>query len=240
MPIIFAHRGGLRAGLKPNSVANFRDALAHGVNGLESDLRLSLGGTVMLHHDSWDHWGPVPFLVHMLPSFLLRRMDIPTFRNLLDLVPEGVAVSVDAKEPRAGQAGVTVLGHYPAELRRRVYVVSNDLTYLAGLRRRDAEVGLMHEARKTELGVPLDEHVRRVAAAGVNAVNTGHWDWTTDLVAEVHQLGMKACGSIIEDEPTMEAAFELGLDAIYADNVDGLVRALAAFEAKEAGAGRPG
>ena len=49
-PLVFAHRGG--AALAPeNTLAAFDNGLAIGADGIELDVRLSLDGVVVVHHD---------------------------------------------------------------------------------------------------------------------------------------------------------------------------------------------
>jgi glycerophosphoryl diester phosphodiesterase len=49
-PLNIAHRGG--AGLRPeNTLAAFRDAVAHGADGAELDVQLSKDGQVVVYHD---------------------------------------------------------------------------------------------------------------------------------------------------------------------------------------------
>ena len=49
-PLVFAHRGG--SALAPeNTIAAFDAGLAHGADGLELDVHLSLDGVVVVHHD---------------------------------------------------------------------------------------------------------------------------------------------------------------------------------------------
>jgi glycerophosphoryl diester phosphodiesterase len=230
VPVIYAHRGATSGGSRSNSLAAFRDALAQGITGLESDLRQSMGGTVVLHHDVWDRRRGVPYLLRMVPSFLLGRWGIPRFQELLDMTPPGVPVSVDAKERRAGKAALKVLAGHPPELRRRVYLVHDDVGYLEALRAADGEVGLMHECRQHELTVAVVDHFRRLAEARIDVVNCSFTAWTPELVTAAHDFGLLAYGSIIEDEPTMVAALDLGLDGIFADNTEALVRALATWE----------
>jgi glycerophosphoryl diester phosphodiesterase len=50
-PLVFAHRGGSQLGPE-NTMSAFDRAVAHGVDGIELDVRFSRDGVVVVHHDA--------------------------------------------------------------------------------------------------------------------------------------------------------------------------------------------
>lgn len=112
--LVFGHRGA-RALYPENTMLSFTKAIAMGVDGLETDVRLSPDGQLYLFHDDsldrvTDHRGPV----QPLPWSRLRQIKvrsgaeageaeapIPLLNDLLDLVrPTDLLLNVEIKDLR--------------------------------------------------------------------------------------------------------------------------------------------
>ena len=133
-PLVFAHRGGSL--LAPeNTIAAFETGLAHGADGLELDVHLSLDGIVVVHHDrtlerTTDLEGPVVrrtadelaradaacrFERHD-PRLLERSsVGIPTLDDVLGLYPDTrVVVELKVNSADLARAVIAVIRRHDA------------------------------------------------------------------------------------------------------------------------------
>lgn len=205
--LLFAHRGGLDGGHRPNSLAAFQDAVARGC-AVESDVRLSADGVPVLVHDAVWLRGLLPVVTRWFPA---AWMGVCTLRKALDALP-GAQLSLDVKDPRAVPGVLSVLGPDAG----RVWLVHDDLAVLSGIRAAHAEVRLVHEAPLSRIGPP-EAHLAELERRGIDAQNTRWSGWTPALVSRAHELGVLAFGSLAQTERELRAA--KGLDAIYSDHL---------------------
>ena len=218
VPLTFAHRGGLDGGSPENSLGAFSDALARGCD-LETDLRLSSDGQVMLVHDAVT-WARGPAWVALMPARVLRWLGLSTLEDLYRELGSDFHLSADLKVLAAVRPALEVARSAGAV--SRLWLVSEQRPALAAIRREDPTVRLVHETRHAYLavrGLSPPDHLARLAADGVNAANTTVRDWSTSLVECAHHLGLAAFGSLLQDQPAMERAVELGLDGFYSDHL---------------------
>ncbi len=225
--LTFAHRGGLDGGFRPNSLEAFGDALGRGCE-IETDLRLSADGRVVCAHDAFSFAGTHSVWVARMSVAALARSDVPTLDQLYQQLGTDFEVSADLKVPAAAGPAIAVAAGVGA--RRRLWLVSDDLQLLSTIRAGDAEVRLVHEARHRDLaaeGIEPKDHLARLAAARIDAVNTTVARWTPALVDHARQLGLVVFGSLLQTRPAMDRAVTLGLDGFYSDHLD-LMRAAVA------------
>jgi glycerophosphoryl diester phosphodiesterase len=206
--LLFAHRGGLDGGHRPNSLAAFRDAVERGC-AVESDVRLSADGVPVLVHDAVWLRGVLPVVTQW---FRASWMGVCTVREALDGLP-GVQLSLDLKDPRAVAPVLAALGADAG----RVWLVHHDLALLSRVRSLNASVRLVHEAPLSQIGPP-EEHLSELARRGVDAQNTRWSGWTPALVSRAHELGVLAFGSLAQTVEELDKA--RGLDAIYSDHLE--------------------
>lgn len=216
--LTFAHRGGTDGGWPENSLAAFADALARGCD-LETDLRLSSDGRVVLVHDGLK-WARGPVWPARMPASLLRRLGVHTLDGLYRELGTDFELSADLKVAAAAEPALAVARSASAEA--RLWLVSDDLAALDAIRRQSPTVRLVHETRRADLaarGVPAPDHLARLADAGIDAANTTARHWTPELVQCAHDLGLAAFGSLLQERPAMVRAVELGLDGFYSDDL---------------------
>jgi glycerophosphoryl diester phosphodiesterase len=98
MTTVFAHRG-LHVTERENTLASFRAAVALGVDGVELDVRRTLDGVLVVHHD------PVAATLAIAQNVRSALPDyVPTLAEALDCLA-GVAVNVEIKNRRgAGES----------------------------------------------------------------------------------------------------------------------------------------
>jgi glycerophosphoryl diester phosphodiesterase len=219
----FAHRGA-RLEHPDNSIDGFARALALGAAGLESDAWVTADGVAVLHHD-----GVIRRGLRRVPIASVGMADLPgEIPSLAELYrlpgATGVELSLDIKDPAA--AGPVLEAAGPA--RSRLWMCSFDLTALASWRA-DATVRLVHSTGLRRIGGPdaVDDHARRLAGAGVDALNLRAREWTAGEVDACHRRGVRAFGWDAQDEATLRHLVVLGVDGLYSDHVARMVAVLA-------------
>src|SRR5512139_563842 len=106
-PLVIAHRT-CPNDAPENSVLGIRRAAELGTDAVEVDVRLSLEGRPVLHHDrtlrrTTGMVGP-PYLRRERTITALEIGDgehVPTFAEALDALPDGLRMAIDVKVPRA-------------------------------------------------------------------------------------------------------------------------------------------
>ena len=117
---VLAHRGHHRDAAE-NSLEAFEAAVALGVDGIETDVRLTADGVLVLHHDRTLPGGaPVAGLSRAALEHALGRR-VATLEDALSTW-DGIAWDIEIKTPEAGCAAADVIARY-AE--RRELIVSS-------------------------------------------------------------------------------------------------------------------
>lgn len=99
MPLVIAHRGA-SADAPENSLAAFRLAVAQGADGVETDLRVSGDGAIVLSHDdTLTRTHGVSLRVNDTPAATLASHGVPTLMAMLPLVRgRGLLINFELKE----------------------------------------------------------------------------------------------------------------------------------------------
>jgi hypothetical protein len=181
-------------------------------------VRYSADGVPVLIHDTpWFRRGlPVP--VGQTPASWLRALGAVTVADLFAELGSDFELSLDLKDTSVIAPLLRVL---EAVDRSRVWLVHHDLDVLRRIRAQDAVVRLVHEAPASRIG---PGHAAVLAAAGVDAQNTGWRHWTPTLLEQAHAHGIRAFGSLAQTAPDLTAARHL--DGIYSDHVQLMVDTL--------------
>lgn len=157
-PYILAHRGN-RAACPENTLAAFRRAIADGADLIETDLRLTADGTIVcIHDETVDRTTGGSGAVNQMtldelktlsagcnrPEFADER--IPTLAELLDILPEDMAVALELKTDRFLEEAVCkqlIEELEDAGVRERAVVISFSMARVWAVRRvaRDVVVG---------------------------------------------------------------------------------------------------
>ena len=207
--LVFAHRAGA-AEAPENSLAAFRRAAALGVDGIETDLRATSDGLVVLHHNA-DLVLPdgriLPISAMESEELVVSRPDVPTLSAALAAVRGNFLWILELKpvpHPRALLAGLqTALRHQDAKVALASFSAS-----------------LLRQAAAVLPGLPLVAVVstpadleafsgislRAVAAAKACAATlvAPHrevWAWTTHMTAEASALRAAGVEGLITDTP---------------------------------------
>jgi glycerophosphoryl diester phosphodiesterase len=232
VPIGFAHRGA-RLEEAENTLPAFRRALEAGATGLETDAWLSADGEVVLVHDATVGRGLRRQRVDALRADELAARDVPRLADLYRELGTAFELSVDAKTPAVAEPLVAVAdAHGAAE---RLWVCSPDVAVLLPLRGRGAR--LVHSPPfKRSVVDPLERHAANLAAAGIDAINLHHTDWSAGLVSLFHRFDRRAFAWDAQEVRHLRAVLRMGVDAVYCDRPDRMVATIGEWRAEGSGA----
>ncbi|HSO95703.1 MAG TPA: glycerophosphodiester phosphodiesterase [Acidimicrobiia bacterium] len=229
-PITFAHRGA-RLLHPENTIPAFQAALQAGAGGLETDAWLSADHEVVLTHDvrvGGPLFGLWKLRVAHTSAERLARHGVPRLATLLAELGCDYDLSIDVKDPAAAQPiiDLTRAAGDPA----RTWLCSPDLEQLRALRPDATDVRLVHSAPRRRLPDSLERHAADLAAAGVDAMNLRHAEWTKGLVALFHRFDRRAFAWDVQEVRHLRAMLAIGIDAVYCDHVDRMVATVAEWD----------
>lgn len=222
-PITFAHRGG-RADAPENSLAAFRRALEVGATGLESDARLAADGEVVLAHGPMVRTGLRRAKVRDLPAARLSQLGVPRLADLYAELGSDFELSLDLKE--SDVAGPILALARDAGAVDRLWLCARELPDLAGARRADPDVRLVHSMGRRTYGDALERHASNLAKAGIIALNLREGEWSLGLVTLAHRFNLLAFAWDAQEYRRIRAVLEMGVDGIYSDHVERMVAAV--------------
>src|SRR5262245_39120451 len=211
--LVLSHRG-YHVSARENTLEAFDQAVALGVDGIETDVRLSADGIPVLFHDRLVK-GPraVASLTHAELSRCVNH-DVPTLEGALDRFPN-VLWNVEIKVPEALEATVAVLTRFlPA---RRVLITSfwHPLVEEA-CRRLDVEGGVLvaHCPRREINPADWPGHAR---------ARTIVWDWETCDRAMLATAASQGLRNFVYGPATAEELAEIStwpIDGVITDRPD--------------------
>jgi len=228
------HRGA--RGLAPeNTLAAFQAGLAAGADGVELDVQRTVDGhLVVFHDDDLERITGVPGRLVDMPLARLLELDagsyfspqyagerIPTLDEVLDALPAGCWVNIEAKRNTPGSDGLEA-AIVRVVRRRNLYghcVVSSFnpvALWRIGRMDRGIPLGLLYNpGLPLGLGRGWPRHFLRLAALHprYNLV-------TPDLVAAVHRRGQQLNTWTVNEPADMGRLVVMGVDAIITDRPD--------------------
>lgn len=218
-PITFAHRGA-RLEEPENTIPAFRRALAQGAAGIETDAWLSADGEVVLAHDRVVGPRLARRRIASSPAADLGRLGVPRLVDVYAELGSDFELSVDVKDPAAGEPMLAAAR--AAGALGRLWMVSPDVERLTAWRA-EPGVRLVHSQRTRAIPVPLERHAANLAAAGIDAMNLHHTEWTAGLVSLFHRFGLRAFAWDAQEVRHLRAVLAYGIDAVYCDRPDRMV-----------------
>lgn len=214
-----------------NTLAAFRSALDRGATGLESDARLTADGVAVLHHSARFR-PPLPRLGTrrvqaarrgQLPAGVLRPDDLYAACGV------NFEFSVDIKDPAAASAVVEAAERAGGGAPGRLWLCAGSMDFLERWRECWSDVRLVLSTRRRHMEHGPERVAARLAGAGIDAINMPHSDWTGGTVALFHRFGVQAFGWDANHDRTLVELLDAGIDAVYSDHVDRMMRAIARF-----------
>lgn len=196
-----------------NTLAAFRRAWKSGCGGLELDIRPSLDGCLVVHHDAWLRTPHGRWDIASTPWPALRRRDpaLTTLPAVLRHFSHLCWLDIEVKAEGAEETLLAALRRQPP---RRGFVLSSfDPTILRRLRRLDrslplcwnlAATGALRWPRLRLACVAVNE--RRVTDAFLRACRRRHLPalaWTVNRPARMRQLAALGVAGILSDHPPL-------------------------------------
>jgi glycerophosphoryl diester phosphodiesterase len=214
--LILAHRGAHAHSQVPDStLAAFRRAAELPVDGVELDVRSTADGVLVVAHDA--HLGGWPIedmtleqVRELQGSDLPADLAIPTFEDVLRVLPDRFTVNVELKARQAERALLRAVD--AAHLRQRVVVTSFDAAPLLVLRRLAPEIrcGLVAGLRVADL-------LRQAKRALADVVSVQESLVNESVVRHLHQHGIAVYVWTVNEPAALERCFALGVDAVITD-----------------------
>jgi glycerophosphoryl diester phosphodiesterase len=223
-PIGFAHRGA-RAHAPENTLEAFRLAVRLGATGLESDVWRTADGEAVLDHD-----GVVRKGVRKRQIAECTRAElpshIPTLEELYAEVGTALELSLDVKDEAALDRVLEVARAAGPEATERLWLCYHRTEELTSWRGRSDDVHLVDSTFLGRMAHGPERRAAELAAAGVDAVNLHHSEWSPGLAALFHRFGVLCFGWDAQHDRILDTLLEAGIDAVYSDHVDRMVDAL--------------
>jgi glycerophosphoryl diester phosphodiesterase len=224
-PIGFAHRGA-RANAPENTLEAFSLAVRLGATGLESDVWLTRDGEAVLDHD-----GVVRSGLRRRPIASCDRDElpdhIPTLEELYRAVGTDLELSLDVKDSAAFERTVEVAREAGDGALGRLWLCYHEWSEVARWRERCADVRLVDSTFLSKMPTGPEERAATLAAAGIDAVNLHHSEWTGGLITLFHRFEVLCFAWDAQHERVLDDVLDAGVDAVYSDHVDRMVDALA-------------
>jgi glycerophosphoryl diester phosphodiesterase len=205
-----------------------------GANGIESDAWLAADGVPVLVHDRTIRPPGRRISVNRRTSAELAEWEVPTLARLYAECGTGFALSLDVEHAEVGRPIIAVARE--AGALDRLWLCHEVLDVLAELGTHERRV---HLASSVDLRVrppEFEAHLDRMIQAGVEVLNMRWRTWSAARVHAVHERGLLAFAWDALEPATMTRLLDLGVDAIYSDFPDRIVKAIAEHAA---GAARP-
>jgi len=232
-PLLFAHRGA-SAEAPENTLEAFRLAVKLGATGLETDVWLTSDGVAVLSHDGTVRAGTVRTGLRRRPIAQLRAADLPpampTLANLYEAVGCDLELSIDVKDPAAAAAVVAAARQAGGEEAvGRLWLCSADWRVVASWRQLSPAVRLVDSTRLRKVREGVEKRAALLAAAGVDALNMHHTDWSAGLTTMVHRFGLHAFAWDCQFDRVVAKMLVIGVDGVYSDHVEEAAAAVAAW-----------
>lgn len=216
MTQIFAHRG-LHTHQRENTVAAFLAAKAQGVDGVELDVRRTVDGALVIHHDPRSEG---------LAISQARRRELPEYVPTLDEAMEsceGMLVNVEIKNSQdRSETFYDETGEFARQVVRhlqqinwdgRVIISSFDQATCVNARSFDADIGVGWLLWKIDLASAITQaHI-----LGFTAVHPNFRDLDVEAVTMAHEMDLQVNTWTVNRQNALRAMIEIGVDAIITD-----------------------
>jgi glycerophosphoryl diester phosphodiesterase len=130
------------------------------------------------------------------------------------------------KDPEAAAAVVAVARAAGGGATDRLWICHPDWELLAGWRKDLDDVHMVDSTRIKAMRQGPERRAAQLAAAGIDAVNLHHPEWTGGLTTLFHRFGVLAFAWDAQHERILRNLLRMGIDAVYSDHVDRMVEAL--------------
>ena len=181
--LVLAHRG-YHAEARENTMAAFEAALQLGVDGIETDVRLSADGKAVIMHDRVTPAGRAVAAITRKEIETDVGHAVPLLAEILDAIP-GVLWDIEIKQPEAWPAAAPVLRQFRRTRRLFVSSFRHDIV-LRCASELEVDCGLLLANRPLEVERMFD------ACAEQPAIRSIVWDY--NIVDEAVLAAVAAAG----------------------------------------------
>lgn len=234
-PAVVAHRGGAKE-FTENTVAAFQRAAKLGAIAIETDIRLTKDGVVVIYHD--DNVGRVegmpfgtkgPLVADVTYAEMTAKSlkavgedaggrKIPTFQEVLDNVPT-VLLNVELKRcPRFDELvdkTIAILKNHPAM--ERVVLEPPDIPTAQKFRTAFGPKLKLHINPGYDSSLPYEESVKKVIAFKPHSLSISYKKLSWEIVDLAHKGGVEVWVWTVDDPGIAQIAALLGADAVKTD-----------------------
>lgn len=222
IPIGFAHRGA-KAHAPENTIEAFRLALELGATGLESDVWLTSDGVAVLDHDGKLRRGLRRASIRNLTKDELPS-HIPSLEQLFDACGTDFQLSLDIQHEEAGEVVLDIANE--RDFTEKLWMCYWSWKPLAKWRMLNDEVKLVNSTRLLRLKEGPEHRAALLRREGIDVINMPYKDWNLGLRILFHRFEIKAFAWDAQQEREIQSLSEMGVDAIYSDYVDRLMKVL--------------
>jgi len=217
-PLGFAHRGG--CALAPeNTLAAFRLALELGATGLESDVWTTRDGVPILDHDGeFEGRSVAQWTRSELPPH------VPSLSELYEACGTDVPLSLDVKAADAAPSVIDVARRHGAL--GSLWLCHWNWKTVASWRALSEAIHLVDATRTEHMRTAPEPRARRMAALGIEAINLPQHDWSEAWIETFQRYGRRTFAWDLQRDVEFDRLLTMGIDAVYSDHVDRMMRAL--------------
>jgi glycerophosphoryl diester phosphodiesterase len=155
---------------------------------------------------------------------------IPTLGELYTTVGTQLDISLDIKDPAAFDRVIEVARAVGGGAIEHLWLCHHRWTQVAAWRVSCPDVRLVDSTFVGRMSDGPEQRAAALAAAGIDAVNLHHSEWTGGLTALFHRFEVLCFGWDAQHPRTLDGLLEVGIDAVYSDHVDRMVDALRRVE----------
>src|SRR5262245_12229685 len=240
-PLIIAHRGGALESTE-NTIEAFQRAAKIGAAGIETDIRLTRDGVVVVYHD--EYFGRVEGLTEAQRTRLVSDLNyseltaqtlipigddngsrrVPTLAGLLANV-KGVMLNIELKRcarfDELISKTISALKNFP-EL-DRVVLETPDLETARTMRRALGERLKLHINPGYDDSVPYQQSLERVLKFKPHSISVSFKKLSREIVEMAHKSGVEVWVWTVNGTDIAQAMALLGADAIKTDRPSALL-----------------
>jgi glycerophosphoryl diester phosphodiesterase len=234
--LVIAHRGGAKESTE-NTIEAFQRAGRIGADGIETDIRLTRDGVVVIYHD--DIFGRVEGLPKPLQTRLVADMTyaelhanplapvgddsskryVPTFEDLLTKVKTGL-LNVELKRcPKFDDLvdkTIAILKSHQQEFDRLI-LEAPDLKTSEKLRKELGEALKLHINPGYDTTIPYQESLEKVLKFKPHSISVNYKKVSMELIERAHNSGVEVWAWTLDSPEWAQALRALGVDAIKTD-----------------------
>ena len=232
--LIIAHRGGAHE-FTENTIEAFQRAISLGADGIETDLRLTRDGVVVLYHD--ERFGRVEGLSERHRTRLISEMTwrelsagtlqpagedrgspkVARLEDLLSSVKTGL-LNIELKRgdrfDQTVDRVIELLSRYPDQ--PRVVLEPPDLRTARKLRKELPAVKL-HINPASNGAIAFADSLKEVLEFRPHSISVSHKRVSIELIEAAHEAGVEVWAWTVDSPDIASAMIVLGVDAIKTD-----------------------